>query len=879
MTFTLRNDTFSLEFNDLGYVVALNPNDGKNLAVKTPISVLVDNDKNNVYPQKADLDGEVITVSFTNGVNVKIRAKIYSEYMTFTLEYASSQNFHSVKFINILTDIDYDNEEDDENAYSSCLMSLTLATHMQEHSGKNTELIAAAYTHIGLFGNKRSPYNPACAIFVCKNKDLIRIQREVLDIIPDGELPKSKLGGPYAENAKNSAKKTYTLHWTPITKDNYDDTVAYFKKAGIEQINLHHICQYSQGSFEVLRSAYPGGIEELKETVRRLHADGFEVGFHPYVFFIAPNDSYVTPIPHDDLAVLNEYTLKKDLSLTDTEVFTEEDLSGVSTFTSYIVVNSKILRIGNELIKFNAVDGGKFYNVERGLSGTTITEHKKGDKITHYKQYFDCYYFAMPGSELFYEVARNAAKFYNEIGFDSIYFDALDGAAVLDGEDYAWYHATDFVREFFNNIDHDPVFDGCHNLQYTGTWFVRSRFGAVDSTAMAYDEYNDSHTLYNQKVAKRMGVTAELGWVEVYKGHSSRTDYYLQNMPNRRENMAYLYGKMMATDACTTYIELLPSSHSLPVIQEHWATVREFNDYRNTHQLSKEGKKYLSQVRTGCMIENGVLKQATYDVYRFEHQGKVNSINNAFNAQKPFIRIENLYTACDYDSDGYVLTEAMSLSEGTHKRFEFNEIDLTKHLGLGVWAKGDNGGGLIRLTIGVEKGGGGTRGTYVIKNDFEGWRYFALVEQHQGECKELPIEEVDNSTYTNLQKYYGYYRSEMPYNRIEYFTVDYLGKGEMEIKPIKAVPHQSTEMKNPTLIFGDKKLTFNVTLKSTETLECDKDGNVRVIDTKFNVLATPTFTGEIPTLNSGITNAKFECESDKQTRARITIGLLGEPII
>lgn len=879
MTFILKNNNFSLEFDDLGNVLALAPIGGKNLAVKTPISVLIDNDKNEISPESAQLLDDVISVKFTNGVSVKIRVKVYNEFMTFTLEYASSQNFHSVKFINLLTDIDYDNEEYDNDAYSSCLMSLTLATHMKEHAGKNTELIATAYTHIGLFGNKRSPYNPACAVIVCKNKDLIRIEREVLDIIPDGELPKSKLGGPYAENAKKSALKTYSLHWTPITKENYDFSVDYFRKAGIEQINLHHICQYSQGSFEVLKSAYPGGIEELKETVRRLHADGFEVGFHPYVFFIAPNDSYVTPIPHDDLAVLNEYTLKKDLSLTDTEVYTEEDLSGVSTFISYIVVNSKILRIGNELIKFNSVDGGKFYNVERGLSGTTVTEHKKGDKITHYKQYFDCYYFANPGSELFYQVARNAAKFYNEVGFDSIYFDALDGAAILDGEDYAWYHATDFVREFFNNIDHDPVFDGCHNLQYTGTWFVRSRFGAVDSTAMAYDEFNDSHVLYNQKVAKRMGVTAELGWVEVYKEKSSRTDYYLQNMPNRRENMAYLYGKMMATDACTTYIELLPKAHDIPAVQEHWATVREFNDYRNKHELSKEGKKYLSQVRTGCMIDDGVLKQATYDVYRFEHEGKVNAINNAFKAQKPFIRIENLYSASSYESDGVVLTESMSLKEGVSKTYRFGETDLTKHLGLGVWAKGDNGGGIIRLTIGSLKGGGAVRGTYVIKNDFVGWRYFALVEQHQGEFKELPIEEVDNSTYTNLQKYYGYYRSEIPYNRIEFFAVDYLGKGEMEIKPIKAVAHETRVMKTPTLIFGDKKLTFNVTLNSTDTLECDVNGNVRVIDTKFNVLSNPTFTGEIPTLDSGLTNVKFECESDKQTRARVTIGLLGEPII
>ena len=874
MNYTIKNDKFSFSFDNLGYVTEFSYG-GVNVCKKTPISVLIKKDKTESYPVSASLVDNIITVKFDCEVEITLLVKEYSEFITFTLNSTSSEDFHAVKFFNAEVDIDYDNEEKNPDALSACLISLTLATHMQEHAGKNEKLGATAYTHIGIAGNKRSPYKPACAVILCKNEDLIRIERDVLEIIPKGELPISKRGGPYAMNAKESARKTYTLHWTVINKENFKEQVEYFRSYGIEQINIHNAGIYSAGSCDIMKSAYPGGFEEFKEITQMLKAEGFELGFHPYVFFINPNDKYVTPIPHDDIDVLREFTLKEDIGIDDTEIFTVERLDGVTPFLAYVFLNSQTLRIDDELVKFKAVDeSGRFYQVERGVLGTKVSEHKKGAKISQYKEYF-FHYLAKAGSDLFYQIARNMAKLYNDIGFDSIYFDAFDGAAQLDGEDYAWYHAMDFAREFFAHIDHDPTFDACHNMQYTSTWFIRSRFGAVDREKIAYNDYKESQMHYNKKVARRMGVTEEYGWLELYP-ESPRSDYYLQLMPQRKENFAFLYGKIMATNGCTTYLEVVPKKQTIPAVLEYRDVIKEYTDYKNSHELSDASKDYLQGDRAECLIDNGVLKKASFNVYRFEHPDKVNKIVNKFDAQKPFIRIENLYSAKDYDSDGIVIHDGCVLSHSSDLKSVFPETDLSKHLGLGVWVKGDNGGGLVEFTIGLLKGNTPARGTMYIRNDFTGWRYFALVEHQQGDEREIPVEEVDNTTYTTLQKYYGYYISTIDYTRIETFYINYRGGGTVELKPIKAVAHEERTLVNPTLIINGEKIKFNATLKSTDTLECDYNGNVRVIDKRFNVLSTFKLDKELPVLNSGENIATFESDSEMQTRVRLTVGLLGE---
>ena len=863
---------FKLKFNSDGYLLSLEDCCGANKITPTPFSILVNSDKTTSLPKKLSVDNNLISIEFSNGKEVVVSFALYNSFIIFTLEKVVGNDIFSVKFTNILSSIDYDSENN-----ALCLMALTLATRMQEHPGQNQELIAEAFYKTGFSGNENSPYKPACAVIYCDIKDLSNIQNEVLSLVPDGELIKSSKGGPNAKKAKESSKKTYTLHFTPITGDNYAETVAYFKEAGFEQINLHHIQQYSQGSFNV-NGEYYNSFEEYKNIVNRLKADGFEVGLHSYSFFISPSDKIITPIPHDDIDCLDEFTLLFDMDEKSSEIFTVEKLIGVTPTIKYILNNSNTLRIDNELIKFKSVDeSGRFFELERGALGTKIASHKKGAKIRRYKLYF-YHYLAKADTPLFFEIAKNTAKFYNEVGFDCVYFDALDGVSCLEGEDYAWYYAHLFIREFFNHIDHDPTFDCCHNLQYTGTWYARSRYGALDRPTRAYAEYIDAHISYNKNVARRMQVNEELGWLDLYPQHGNEP-FYNSILPLRKEDIAYIYLKCMVTDSSVAYMENLKQKRELPIVKEHFKTVLEYQNFINGNLLTKPSVDYIMGNGNRAILNNGELKKASFELFRFDGYDKVYEIENHCEEQKPFIRIENLYSGGSYDSDGIVITDDIVLKSGEQKSVKFTSpINANDNRAVGVMVKGDGSGGVITIALRNYKDNNPKWQNYYVKNDFVGERYFTLVENQTGEMKEIPMREVSNKTYNDLQNFYGYYFGILDYACVEGVELSYQGEGEVELKPIKLLPVLKPEVNGLTIILGDKKVEINKALKGGETLEIESDGKARIIDTEFNLIAAP-FNVDIPKIIKGKTKFQVIPKSDKEVRLKVTLSLLGEKLI
>ncbi len=872
MNYFVKSKSFELTLSEQGNLMYLTYKGGVNLVKPTPFAVLINKDKTECKPTSLQVVNNVIVVSFNDVLTAKISFKSYSDFIVFTLEDCSNLDFHSIKFVNLLSDIDYDKN----HQTSLCLMAMTMATRMYEHPGKNQKLIAEAFTKIGLFGNERSPYKPSCAVICCDNDELVKTQKMVLDLIPDGELIKSLVGGPNAKNAVESARKTYSLHWTPITDKNYEQTVKYFKEAGIEQINLHHALQYFQGSFTVNKEYYPNGISDYIKIVERLHKDGFEVALHPYSFFISPKDKLVTPIPHDDLDVLDEFTLDCDLGLDDDDIRTLQRLDGVDPNVYYVTLSSNTLRIDDELIKFSAVDeNGRFLSLERGALGTVKQKHLKGAKIKRLKQYF-FNYLPKVGSELFYQIAKNTAEFYNQVGFDAVYFDALDGVAVLDGEDYAFYHAVDFIREFYKYAQKSPVFNCCHNLQYTGTWYARSRYGALDRPKCAYVDYVDAHVLYNEQVARRMGVNEELGWFDLCPD-CGKDKYYFQFIPVRKEDICYLYAKSMATDACVAYLESLPKKQQIPAVTEHQKTVVELQNYIKTHTLCDSSKEYLSKNRSYAILDKGALKKASFDSFYFESSVFTHQINNAFFEQKPFIRIENLYTTAPYDKGEKTITKNALLTGGEEFSVCFDSpinAELTRGLSLRV--KGDGNGGIINVQLKSCDGNASKYINFYIKNDFVGWKDFSRVEVQTGELKEVPPMKMDNSTYSTLQEFYGYYFGVVDFSKIQAINVSYKGDGRVELAPIKLLSVIETKVKRITLKIGNKTINTDITLKSGECLEIENDGSARVIDCYFNQVVKPFKIKTIPIIERGFTEFTVYGESEFSPRLKVTVGLIGE---
>ena len=148
----------------------------------------------------ATFHAPILSLTYENGLTAAIEVCDRGDYFIFTLKEVSSEDFLKIAFVNIPIDIDYHqyiaNREAPE-LFTATLMGLTCATRMAEHPGRNLMLRAEGYPKIGLWGTRGHTDRPVrAAVFGAPDGCIRDIMKRVIEEIPDGELPKSKKGGP-----------------------------------------------------------------------------------------------------------------------------------------------------------------------------------------------------------------------------------------------------------------------------------------------------------------------------------------------------------------------------------------------------------------------------------------------------------------------------------------------------------------------------------------------------------------------------------------------------------------------------------------------------------------------------------------------------------
>lgn len=846
---------------------------GEDRVISSPAAIILSEDRKEIFSVGASFSDGVLTVTFEDGTVLDLSVEQKKYYITFTVKKASREDFLRVSFVNVpLTEGD--------GAYEAVMLGMTLSTHMKEHPGNNRELIASAYPHIGLYSTNKSPYPAKAAFFAAPAEKVREIEREILDEIPDGEVPKSSLGGPYSDRAAEKARGDYfILMQETATLENVDAIIADMRRYGITQITLHHYGHYLQGDFGC-RNTVPGGMEEFKAVVNRFHENGILVGLQTYSFFVVPDSSYVTPVPHKDLDILRTLTLAKDISATSDSLSVLESTEGITAEEGFVFVNSPYLWIDDELIKFSLAENGKFTVCERGAYGTRPASHGKGSAVKHLKQYF-MIPLARVGSELFYEVARKTAEFYNESGADYFYLDALDGAFVLDGEDYVWYHAMDFVREMFRYIKRDIIFDCCYNPQYTGSWFVRSRYGAIDVSLNAHRACVDAHMEYNKTTADRMGITPELGWVDLFPKESDPERGWISE-DLYPEDMEYICAKTFSTGASLAYLETFRKFGDLKTAEMKSEILKKYEKVRKTYRPSAQMKEYLSFAENGAVLREDTFFKSFCSVATLEQGCHSASIKNGFDKQTPAFRLEALPAADGYDHPSAVtvchIDESRPLPKETSLRFDAVK-NPDGNRGLGVWCKGDGSGALIVIALRNLSLNQRRAAEHYIKADFVGWRYFAFYENQNAT---LPTElwkpkALGYKNYNHLQEFYGYYRTRLSYQTIDGVDITVIGSDSICLRDLRLVPHINPSIVNPTLHFGDTKIKINAEIHAESNLYFDTK-TCKIFDPSGNLIATPTYEG-VPVMESGVSEIRLEREEEKPlSRARLTVISYGEAL-
>ena len=140
-----------------------------------------------------------------------------------------------------------------------------------------------------------------------------------------------------------------------------------------------------------------------------------------------------------------------------------------------------------------------FETCRRGAYGTKVSAHAKGAPVEQLNQVYG-YFVARKGSDLFFEIARETARTYNEGGFSMIYLDALDGTSgIVEDQEIRWYYEALFVNEILKYTKTPPLME--YSAFSPAIWSGRSRMGALDAPRRGYDLFFDRHVDYNREIA------------------------------------------------------------------------------------------------------------------------------------------------------------------------------------------------------------------------------------------------------------------------------------------------------------------------------------------------------------------------------------------
>ena len=375
------------------------------------------------------------------------------------------------------------------------------------------------------------------ALFGCQDINLLD---SLLEIEKGEGLASPVLKGEW--NKKSSFARS-TRFFVNFSESNIDECIELAQAAGVK--NLYHPGPFETfGHFKLRSGGFPNGRKGLKICVKKAKKAGVTLGVHTLSNFITANDAYITPKPHPNIAISGITKLTKNLDLTSGEIYLADDTAidiyrKQATAGTYEGLGShKVLRIGDELIYFNAVSEDKpwiLYGCKRGWNGTKIEKHKKGSTvaklISHpYKVFF-------PDIELQTEMAENLADFFNETGVERIGFDGFEGCHATGHGKYA---CNLFAESFYNKLENkNIVFNS--SIVTNFTWHMvtnlswgEPHYGEFRGSQLEY-RFNAIKILRDNLIPYKLGQykvseasLADINWLMgVSAGHKAGIDLYV----------------------------------------------------------------------------------------------------------------------------------------------------------------------------------------------------------------------------------------------------------------------------------------------------------------------------------------------------------------
>lgn len=923
-----------IEFGTKLFKVALDKNDAKVLsilnlitgeemvndgAMKPWFSYINKDAETLVHATNLTVDGDTLLVDYTDGTKAELLFEINEEYFTVTLTNEIGHDCIGIVVCSLAARYNWD--ADDPESFALSLVPMTTTAVPETYPGGFFRYVSAAIPRDLKIKSKGTKYA------VCFSK--MGIHREILKniiLLIDPKVGvKSTTGGPFTYDTP-SQNWDYVINTGGITPENAEETAKLCEEYSVEQINYHQGLNFLQGDFNFWGSRteeekkneeyiyYPPSV--FKERIGDKFAPrGTYFCLHTYSALIDYRSHNLLSNPKWQQQICADkrvYTLKDELSADATEIFTAEDASDFdgSAYVmptgnprgNFVLVDEEII-----MVKTWERDGTPecagcetgFKKVMRGACGTKPAVHKKGAVI---KQLLGWYFMfqAEPLSELYYHIARETARAYNEGGFRMIYLDGFETfyrtglSPAASGPAKAYLH-SEFVREILANCKIPPLLESSNMVH--GFWGARGRWGAVDYAKTQYKRFKTNHARGQIESSRKMFYTATLGWFYTAPDMSSP----MKNTSAKtmfRDDLDHMGTIGIAHNFGTVYSGFSLDSFMKPTkladnsrYYNTYSRLRKANYFspevrEAIKDLSKEYKVFKREDGSWAFKEMKYFKHRIFDMA--DNTFVTRGFKNEFGAQTPFVRIEERYSTIGEDTTTILpIGKEVDVASvaGVHS---IEEMDLSGKLVIKTRVHGNGRDGAILITLKSPRYASDARNDYYIPTNFEGWREFILIDNDNGDTDGHEFEGI-NTAGCNAECY----RQSAKMAKINSVTISTDGDmtGVM-IEDVVACKHTDAPAKNPSVTIGGNTMTFMTELKAGEYVEYypefnkayhnyydfeyDEDGKYKRDTARIREIE---FTGKL-VLPEGDFECTYNAEamSDAPLRAQVVIGASGEII-
>lgn len=849
-----------------------------------------------------------------SGFEVEARVHIYAEYVTVEILSINRMMLDQLILMDLPLTITERVAHDQIGAehnrtinvcrndrFGISMFSATLFTDCRTIRNKPAAFQASCYPEYGIVGAK--------AVIAAGPPE------EILTIIGTAEVEQGlahpTLGGVWGKISPN-IKQSYLF--VNYTEANIDRVIELAKAGGFSYImNYRGVWSAADGRYEVNKNNFPNGLDGLKNVMDKIHRAGLKCGAHVLAGCISRNDAYVTPVPDPRLLKDDMRILAENIDAEATVIPITTSPEGLPTEDIYAKEpKGTSLVIDNEIIIYNGMKLDPPYALTgcvRGANGTQAASHVKGSKVYHLAQRWGRY-IADANSSMLEEIAQRVADIINYCGFDMIYFDGLDGVE-FTGDFF--YHVGKLVKETCSRFNREVLVQGSNCPHFN--WHNFSRLYTIDWSSVDPKGRVDYHCRERMANSKNNLMPSELGWFG-YTTHSMSTEsttpdiveYVLAktvgwdvawSLETHMNHLEHNGRTMEALELCKIYEGLRLQNYFSDYVKQKLRTLK--HDFK----LMKDdaGAWQMHPIRYGP------------HQYALLRQGGKSTLHvmNEYEEQSLKIRIKAVPAPVEYgDSDNIRLTDYSDLSQWDYEYADENFLltmeqsdidskggtpcvkltarnnsnsksswtarlfeldtpkDISSHRIPGVWIYGDESNALLNIRL---KDSRVNFRDFLIRLDFNGWKYFELFDPAKIELFDVDLPEYAMRSLRGFN--YAHISS------IRYFLTEVPPHTEVTcyVSSFEALKEHPTTLNNPVISVNGKTVRFPALLENYSYLEYWGGDEATVYDKNGYTISKINTRGAVPAVQQGKNIVKLSDSSAARPQAaRVEVITIGETI-